>query len=280
MVIKRILSVFLVLAVLVSLAVPAFAWGNTRTERYSVLPIDSVISGANLSDSFPGNSMALGQFTVDGSFFGFYSTLTSQTNILDTEIYGPSQNTVLTLSSAGHIVDVNLLDGAVITAGISDTYSLRAVITCTILTYREAAGSWVLTPITFQTSYNGETLRFGQILADSIRSRVSERYVYITSLSIQLTVYADEFDGDFHLKMPTSAAPVSAQTWSGQFNLTSETVVVVDPADPNDASFVEWLVVAVGGFLDFEIWPGMSLNQLIEFVLVFGLVFWLFTLLI
>lgn len=49
--------------------------------------------------------------------------------------------------------------------------------------------------------------------------------------------------------------------------------VVVDPSDPVEVDFVDWLGVAIGGFLDFELWPGMSLNELLWVCLVIGILF-------
>lgn len=45
-------------------------------------------------------------------------------------------------------------------------------------------------------------------------------------------------------------------------------------ADPSDIDFVSWLASAVGGFLAFELWPGMSLDQILWVILVIGILMW------
>lgn len=45
-------------------------------------------------------------------------------------------------------------------------------------------------------------------------------------------------------------------------------------ADPSGTDFVSWLATAVGGFLAFELWPGMSLDQVLWVILVIGILMW------
>lgn len=44
-------------------------------------------------------------------------------------------------------------------------------------------------------------------------------------------------------------------------------------SNPADVDFVSWLATAVGGFLDFQLWPGLSLNDLLWVILVMGILF-------
>jgi hypothetical protein len=45
------------------------------------------------------------------------------------------------------------------------------------------------------------------------------------------------------------------------------------PSTPVGVDFASWLGTAVGGFLDFDLWPGLSLNDLLWVVLVIGVLF-------
>lgn len=45
-------------------------------------------------------------------------------------------------------------------------------------------------------------------------------------------------------------------------------------ADPTEADWTSWLATAVSGFLDFEIWPGLSLSNLVLTFIAVGVLFW------
>lgn len=59
-------------------------------------------------------------------------------------------------------------------------------------------------------------------------------------------------------------------------SVTVDLYVVHDDgyASPIDVDFVGWLVPAVGSFLSFELWPGLSLDSVLWVSLVIGVLFW------
>lgn len=70
-------------------------------------------------------------------------------------------------------------------------------------------------------------------------------------------------------------------SWADSLQLPISTVneIVYTPSNPDGVNFVDWLQAAVGSFLDFEIWPGMSINTVLWFVVTVGLLLWFLKLL-
>lgn len=87
------------------------------------------------------------------------------------------------------------------------------------------------------------------------------------------------FSGFASRKLATTAAYNVGQSsaWGGGVAdavLDLYVVYTSDVSNPLDVDFVSWLATAVGGFLDFELWPGMSLNDLMWVTLTVGVLFW------
>lgn len=76
----------------------------------------------------------------------------------------------------------------------------------------------------------------------------------------------------FNMRQNSQSTRYTFRNWFDSKDLTGQTVVV-DPSNPSGINLVNWLSVAIGGFLDFELWPGMSLNQLLWVCLVIGILF-------
>lgn len=97
-------------------------------------------------------------------------------------------------------------------------------------------------------------------------------YLYLPLLNVRF--FFDDMNLDelaMHIETTNRNVPNSYSMWFNQFDLPRS--VVVNPVDPDGVDLVDWLSVAVGGFLDFELWPGMSLNELLWACLVIGVLF-------
>lgn len=100
-----------------------------------------------------------------------------------------------------------------------------------------------------------------------------------SGLDVTYTGIADGFIGLSYLRLSTVPAIVLGQsiTLGGEAQNTTVNLYCVYEtgfADPSDTDFVSWLATAVGGFLDFELWPGMSLDQVLWVILVIGILMW------
>lgn len=102
-------------------------------------------------------------------------------------------------------------------------------------------------------------------------------YVLLEDLVIYID--ADSPFDRFNMRQPHQNVNPSFDDWLNSQRLSSETVVV-DPSNPAGVNFVDWLTVAIGGFLDFELWPGMSLNELLWVCLVIGILFTFFKMIV
>ena len=115
-------------------------------------------------------------------------------------------------------------------------------------------------------------------LIDSALTDLSYRdgdYVYLPTLSVRF--FFDDYDLTevlMHTEVVRRTSPRTYTQWFNQYELNRS--VIVNPADPSDVNFVDWLQTAIGGFLDFQLWPGMSLNEIMWVILVVGVLFWFF----
>lgn len=115
-------------------------------------------------------------------------------------------------------------------------------------------------------------------LIDSALTDLSYRdgdYVYLPNLSVRF--FFDDFDLTevlMHTEVVRRTSPRTYTQWLNQYDLNRS--VIINPSDPSGVNFVDWLQTAIGGFLDFELWPGMSLNEIMWVILVVGVLFWFF----
>lgn len=131
-------------------------------------------------------------------------------------------------------------------------------------------------------SFSASNLDFGEDgvdLMDLIDTTLTDytyregEYVYLTNLSVRFFLDDLELtDVLMHVESVGRSSPSTYAQWFSQYNLIRS--VVVNPADPSGVDFVDWLTIAVSGFLDFELWPGMSLSQVLWVILVVGVMFW------
>lgn len=288
---KRICVVALIVSVVSSLLIiPASAVSSgSGAVRYSILPFDEVCFGTNFNDRqpWPSNDIRLGNIfyaITEGPFAGF--DLTWGANQLHTVVYTNAGNRAMRLIGSNHIVDMNALR---VSNSISVDFGTDGDLSGDVdfyvegVAYELVAGNY--TPVSFRVQGICQKVanswgNIGTEIANAISAETSARYVYLTFYFLELRCTYDEFDGKFNINIRGSNTYPTFYAWANQFNMTHETIIQVDPADPSDVSFVDWIGVAVGGFFDFELWPGMTLGEIIEFILVFGLVFWFLTMVI
>lgn len=112
------------------------------------------------------------------------------------------------------------------------------------------------------------------------------QFVYVDEFVITFTTNSDVGLTYWDFQYDVAGSSVELSAWFDQFNLKRETIIqniVTEDGDPvfmGSVSLVDWLSHAIGGILDFELWDGFTINELIEFVVVMGLVFWFLTMLI
>ena len=129
---------------------------------------------------------------------------------------------------------------------------------------------------------NVNTVDISQLIADDVVSKGYSSadlgdYVLLSNLDIT-------FDGSspftkFNIRQPLQSNGPTLSNWFDSQELRTNSVVV-DPSNPAGVNFVDWLTVAIGGFLDFELWPGMSLNELLWVCLVIGILFTFFKMIV
>lgn len=86
---------------------------------------------------------------------------------------------------------------------------------------------------------------------------------------LRITVYLKNTYDQFELSITGSGAGrASVADWVRQFKYYAPST------DIGDANFVSWLSGAIGDIFEIELWPGFSLNDLFNVVLIIGLVFW------
>lgn len=75
----------------------------------------------------------------------------------------------------------------------------------------------------------------------------------------------------------TANNPPSISDWVRQFDMRQ---LIYNVPDIEDVDFTSWLSTSLRSVLDFELWPGMTMDVLIRFVVTAGLLLWFITMLI
>lgn len=92
-------------------------------------------------------------------------------------------------------------------------------------------------------------------------------YVLLSDLTV--TFSPSESFERFNMRQFNQTSAVDFSDWFESYNWTSSNVTDV----PGAVDFTSWLRVAIGGFLDTQLWPGMSLDNLLWLSLTLGLLF-------
>ena len=279
-----------VLLLMCCMILPVSAASGSGSEWYSVLPIDgvrliqsssSVVDLPWSPDVFLSGSKDL--TSGDGSAgYGVTSILSdfdSRRVTYDVSFHDSlsSFNSVVLYSDNCFVNTSDLRNKSfMISCGYDGSDGCRVDISFTANRVSTVGSDYVVSEKSFSKGFHAgsDTNILGLIssmLTDG--NFVPSDVVYLTDLEITLSLFENDdqwiqFGTDVRRSRPTAA------DWFEQYDLSVETVIIYDAADPSDVSFVDWLQVAVGGFLDFELWPGMSLNELLWIILVAGVLFW------
>lgn len=277
---KKILSVLLCLVLVFGLVVSAAAAGHgDGTVRYSVIPFDvlsgydgdglmeyaSYVAKDGVADSTESNSAGFEQVctvvTSDGSF-----DIRNNISCLDAP-------TAIRLVAHNFTLRVSDLDRFTVSAGASTDGGV----------YVRVRGSYVIIargnqqyyPVTFSFDRSG-TNRIQDVRALILQDLpVDAEIVCFEYLYVDLEGVSTSADGEYTVRMSSSVNPQPpVSDWVDTFDLPIERI------STGALNLTDWLVDAIGGFLDFELLPGMSLDGIIQFVVVIGMVFLLLTLLV
>lgn len=128
----------------------------------------------------------------------------------------------------------------------------------------------------FDTNYNNfvNGVDINAVIRNALPASVSNLNVLYFEY---LTVIIDNQRTDpsqifFTLRGSGTAVSLSSyDAWYRQFDMKYITVV---PADPSDGNFVSWASSAIETVFKTELFHGITLNEIITFGLIFGLVFW------
>lgn len=279
-----------VLLICCCMTLPAFAASGSAPTWYSVLPFDEVRLNTNSSRQtilpWAGDlwlSSASDSTVTDST--SSYSIANSRFNLSDEDVsfdvafsnaVGSFASIELYAYSA--LIKVNDLRDKSFTVGFGVDGDLGARVTISFNAHR-------LTLLT--DSYRDESKRFTStarcpagtnilgLISDMLTDGnfVPSDVVYLSDLSVTF----DDMENDdqwISFSVDCRQSRPSFTKWVDQYSLPYQTVIEYSPSDPSGVNFVDWLSVAVGGFLDFQLWPGMSLNEIMWIILVVGILFW------
>lgn len=278
--VKKILSVLLCLVLVLGLAVSAAAAGHGGgAVRYSVIPFDvvsayggdglmeyaSYVAKEGVSDSTESNSAGLGQscsvVTNDGSF--------------DIRNYITCYESPSSIRLVAHNFTLRVADlkRFTVSAGSSTNGGVYARVRGSYVII--AGGNQQYHPVSFSfdRSSTDSIVDVGALISAELpdnNSIVCFEYLYL-----DLDGKGVSADGEYTVRMSSSSMPQpSVSDWIDTLELPIERI------SSGAVNLTDWLVDAIGGFLDFQLFPGMSLNGIIQFVVVIGMVFLLLTLLV
>lgn len=303
---KRVVPLFFVVLIVVcisSIGVSASGSGLGRLQ-YSVVPFTEIgyDSMYRTKVDFAGNlTIANSPMFVDvtESYSGDSSTATVQTvyagsdsvdgpitipnKIANVEIQVPRDQTSIRLFARNFVLNRSTFES--MSMGFGEDYD-RGNVAWDIDLYivkvpNEGDYQLVKKSITgskdIDSSYN-----FVKDIMHTVNLYEGRPYIFFEKFELTFTTYQDVPDGWFDFHYSVAPSTFSLDNWFEQYHFerVNLTELTMNPANPDDVSFVRWLGKAVGSFLEWELWNGFSLNQLIEFIVVIGLVFWFITLLI
>lgn len=287
---KLSLCFFSLILIFVSMVAPSFAASGSTPQWYSVLPFDEVrlnTSGSrfttlpwlgdswlSLADPSEVKDSVAGYSIVDPVFSQVSESVSFE--VAFSASVGSFSS--IELCSSASLIKVSDLRDKSFTVGFGLDSDQAA--RCTI--------SFNANRLTLLTdSYRIETKAFSEthhvssgtnilsLISDMLTDGnfVPSDIVLLSSLSVKFEDFENDdqwlsFDSDLRQSRP------SFRDWVNQYSLPHQTVIEYAPSDPQGVNFVDWLSVAVGGFLDFELWPGMSLNEIMWIILVVGILFW------
>lgn len=278
--VKKILSVLLCLVLVLCLAVSASAAGHGNgTVRYSVIPFDvvsaydgdslmeyaSYVAKDGVSDSTESNSAGLGQscsvVTNDGSF-----DIRNNVSCFN----APSAIRLVAHNFTLRVADLKRLT---VSAGSTTSGGVYARVRGSYTLIADGVSTYYPLRFSFDRSNTDSIVDVGALISAELPDDAS--IVCFEYLYLDLDGKGISADGEYTVRMSSSPMPQPPiSDWLSTYNLTIERI------STGAQNLSDWLVDAIGGFLDFELLPGMSLNGIVQFVVVIGMVFLLLTLLV
>lgn len=221
-------------------------------------PSSTAIGGIDIFSSF--SNLEDGMVDIDYSFSSGSYVVTLRAD----QLVIPSS---FLFSNSGYLIFRFYNGSSLITTRAVISYNLAKV----------SSGS------TYQIQYQGDSMTIESVngldLSTVIGNRLGiagdsqeELGDFILLDDFYLSFSSDTPITKFNMRQNNQTVRYSFGDWLDSKDLSSSTVVV-DPSNPSGVNFVDWLQVAIGGFLDFELWPGMSLNELLWVCLVIGILF-------
>lgn len=287
---RKLFILFSVLLILLLSVAPAFADGQgSGSLLYSPLPFDSVYTGSNYTtvSSWIGNKTKVGNFDFSLLGYGGLQTVYSSSDAnFSQDIEFGANSTYCRLYASDIVVNNAVLsrdNSFVVQYGIDGELEGSISFSGNVVTMELQNNEWVGVSRPFSGNYAiraDDLFQLGQYISSSIGALTGLNLVRITDFTVNMSITELE-PGDnpyFNIRTALYTSIPSVSQWLQQFDLQYEKVIQVDPADPTDVNLVDWLRVSIGAFLDFELWPGMSLSQIFKLIVVIGLVFWLITL--
>lgn len=275
---RKILICLCCLVVLLGCSIPAFAISNSDGDTvYAPLTFSTLeVNNSGIQSAWPFNSSQKGthQAIVDQDGLAAEGSMTS-----DTEFFAKfwiSYGSSFTLSAPEEqFLKLDTLDSYRI---YSTSLLPPAVdVSFTLWTFEafEGAGNYLLTPIyvsgsiPFQQDDGSFFLPIGYGLRYLIDPEFKFEYAMISDLeitfsTIEVTQQASEYSITFDA---LGYQPSFADDWIRQQELSSKIYT------SGSVDFTDWVVGAVGAFLDFSFFPGITVNHLFGFVFVFIVVF-------
>lgn len=228
-------------------------------------PSSTRIGGIDITSTYSDNTD--GMVNIDYSF----SSSSYRMRLLVNNVVLPTQSF---LSGDSYLV-FRFYDGASsVPTSATVSYTLAYVYDGTNYLLRGSMGQVSVT--------NANTVDVSMLIAEDVASKgysASNLGDYVLLSNLDITFDGSSSFTKFNIRQPLLSNGPTLTNWFDSQNLKTNSVVV-DPSNPAGVNFVDWLTVAIGGFLDFELWPGMSLNELLWVCLVIGILFTFFKMIV
>lgn len=222
-------------------------------------PSSTAIGGIDISSSF--SNLEDGMVDIDYTFSSgsYVVTLRADQLVIPSSFF---------FTNAGYLI-FRFYNG-------SDVLTTRAV-----LSYNLAK---VYSGSNYKLQYQGDSMTIESVNGLDLSTVIGNRLEiagnsqdelgdYVLLDDFYLSFSSDTPITKFNMRQNSQSTRYTFRNWFDSQDLSGKTVVV-DPSNPSGVDLVSWLSVAVGGFLDFQLWPGMSLNELMWIILVIGVLFW------
>lgn len=114
------------------------------------------------------------------------------------------------------------------------------------------------------TDYGLDIIKNGAVVDSFYVIRPGELPDAFTGFSMRRNSYTPTYAID---------ASVTAGGVAQNSSLDLYMTFAAEPSDPTEVDFTSWILTAVGGFFEFDLWPGLSLGDLVMTVIAIGILF-------